>query len=169
MSVALGHYGHDGHNTLLKPSDRAAMTEPKQPPVGVETTPTGDVVSVQHAASRLGKNARTLKRWIEAGTLRGGAMPRQERLRWYVYVEELERLAPSPAPKPPQGDPYVSDLQAQLVSQMEANRLLIAAQQDLLDANRSTAESFNSAARKYLDALSQFMTPGHLGELSREL
>ena len=62
----------------------------------------------------------------------------------------------------------VEDLRAQIVSLSEANRLLIAAQQELLDADRAT----NDAAEKtrgrgnYLDALGQFMTPGHLGDLA---
>jgi hypothetical protein len=63
----------------------------------------------------------------------------------------------------------VQDLRAQVVSLSEANRLLIAAQQDLLDAgqsNQDSAEKYRSAARHYLDALGQFMTPGHLGDLA---
>ena len=74
---------------------------------------------------------------------------------------------PSP---PPGGD--VDDLRAQIVSLAEANRLLIAAQQDLLDADRSTSEAadkYRAVARDYLDALAQFMTPGNLGELADQL
>lgn len=145
------------------------MTQPKQPPLGVETTPGGPVVSLSEAAKRLNKDPRTLIRAIKAGELRGGAMPRPERLRWYVYVDELE-VRPSAAPPPPRGD--VDDLRAQIVSLSEANRLLIAAQQDLLDADRSTNEAANKyrdVARNYLDALAQFMTPGNLGELADQL
>jgi hypothetical protein len=146
------------------------MTAPKQPPPGVETTPGGSVVYLSEAATRLGKDPRTVIKAITAGQLRGGALPRPERLRWYVYEDELP---PVPGvPSPGGRDTRVEDLQAQLISMSEANRLLIAAQQDLLDADRSTSESadkYRAVARNYLDALAQFMTPGHLGEMSDQL
>jgi hypothetical protein len=145
------------------------MTSPKQPPPGVETTPGGDVVSLSEAAKRLGKDPRTIIRAIKAGEIRGGAMPRPERLRWYVYAEELAAPA-GVAPPPPPAE--VDDLRAQLVSLTEANRLLIAAQQDLLEADRATndaTDKYRAVAHRYLDALAQFMTPGNLGELSELL
>lgn len=145
------------------------MTQPKQPPAGVETTPGGPVVSLAEAAKRLNKDPRTIIRAIKTGSLRGGAMPRPERLRWYVYADELP-AAPSEVLGPAGGE--VDGLRAQVVSLMEANRLLIAAQQDLLDADRSTAEAadkYRAVARNYLDALAQFMTPGNLGELADRL
>jgi hypothetical protein len=164
------------------------MTPPKQPPPGVETTPGGSVVPLSEAAARLGKDPRTLIRAITSGAIRGGAMPRPERLRWYVYTDELP-TEPSPAaPAPP--DARVEDLRAQVISLMEANRLLIAVQQDLLDAGQSAkeaadtaiaaanlaveaasksslaADKYRAVSRSYADALSQFMTPGHLGDLT---
>ena len=143
------------------------MTQPKQPPPGVETTPQGPVVWLQEAAARLDKDPRTLIRAIKSGDLRGGALPRPERLRWYVYPDQLPPAPGPTAAPPPQG--AVEDLRAQIISLTEANRLLIAAQQDLLDADQtshSAAEKYRSAARNYLDALAQFMTPGHLGDLA---
>jgi len=145
------------------------MTQPKQPPPGVETTPQGPVVPLQEAATRLGKDPRTVVRAIEAGKLRGGAIPRPERLRWYVYADALP---PPPEATPPPPTRELDELRAQLVSQIEANRLLIAAQQDLLDADRSTSEAadkYRAIARDYLNALSQFTTPGNLGELSDQI
>jgi hypothetical protein len=145
------------------------MTAPKQPPPGVETTPGGPVVFLSDAAARLGKDPRTVIRAITAGQLRGGALPRPERLRWYVYEDELPP-APGAGSIPP--DSRIDDLRAQVVSLAEANRLLIAAQHELLDADRSTSEAalhYQNVARTYLDALEQFMTPGHLGELSEQL
>jgi hypothetical protein len=166
------------------------MTQPKQPPPGVETTPGGPVVPLSEAAARLGKDPRTLIRGITAGTIRGGAMPRPERLRWYVYADELS-TAPSTTSTPP--DTRVEDLRAQVISLAEANRLLIAVQQDLLDAGQSAkeaadtaieaanmaieaankssqaADKYRAASRNYADALSQFMTPGHLGGLTDQL
>jgi hypothetical protein len=56
--------------------------------------------------------------------------------------------ATPPAAAAVTADAVVEDLQAQVVSLSEANRLLIAAQQELLDA------------------LAQFMTPGHLGDMA---
>ncbi|QEN17520.1 hypothetical protein ACRDU6_00860 (plasmid) [Mycolicibacterium sp. ELW1] len=145
------------------------MTQPKQPPPGVETTPGGPVVSLAEAAKRLEKDPRTIIRAITAGEIRGGAMPRPQRLRWYVYADELPpQLGAVLAPP----SPDVDELRAQVVSLTEANRLLIAAQQDLLDADRSTneaAEKYRAVARNYLDALGQFMTPGNLGELAHQL
>jgi hypothetical protein len=144
------------------------MTQPKQPPPGVETAPQGPVVPLQEAAARLNKDPRTVIRAIKAGEIRGGAMPRPERLRWYVYAAELPTAAPVAAPAPA-ADAVVEDLRAQVVSLSEANRLLIAAQQELLDADRATndaAEKYRAVARSYLDALAQFMTPGHLGDLA---
>ena len=142
------------------------MTQPKQPPPGVETEPQGPVVPLQEAATRLGKDPRTVIRAITAGEIRGGAMPRPERLRWYVYADALPGAAPPPAAS---AGAAIEDLRAQVVSLSEANRLLIAAQQELLDADRATndaAEKYRAVARNYLDALGQFMTPGHLGDLA---
>jgi hypothetical protein len=144
------------------------MTQPKQPPPGVETTPQGSVVPLKEAAVRLGKDPRTVIRAITAGEIRGGALPRPERLRWYVYAEELPPAPGSSAPPPP-ADAVMHDLRAQIVSLTEANRLLIAAQQDLLDADQTSheaSEKYRAVARRYLDALGQFMTPGHLGDLA---
>jgi hypothetical protein len=146
------------------------MTPPKQPPLGVETTPGGPVVSLSEAAKRLDKDPRTIIRAIKDGEIRGGAMPRPERLRWYVYADEIPPL-PSAAPRPPTSS-EVDDLRAQIVSLTEANRLLIATQQDLLDAGSSTSEAVDkycAVARNYLDALAQFMTPGNLGALADQL
>ena len=146
------------------------MTQPKLPPPGVETTPGGPVVSLSDAAKWLGKDPRTIMRAITTGEIRGGAMPRPERLRWYVYADELPPLPGAAPPPPPSAD--VDELRAQIVSLTEANRLLIAAQQDLLDADRSTneaADKYRSVARDYLDALAQFMTPGNLGALADQL
>ena len=142
------------------------MTQPKQPPPGVETAPQGPVVSLQEAATQLGKDPRTVIRAIKAGELRGGAMSRPERLRWYVYADALPGAVALTATPPA---PDVQDLRAQVVSLSEANRLLIAAQQELLDADRATndaAEKYRAVARSYLDALAQFMTPGHLGDMA---
>lgn len=145
------------------------MTQPKQPPAGVETTPVGPVVPLAEAAKRLDKDPRTIMRAIKAGGIRGGAMPRPERLRWYVYEDELP---PEPDDAAPTPTSEADQLRAQVVSLTEANRLLIAAQQDLLDADRSTneaAEKYRAVARDYLDALAQFMTPGNVGDLANQL
>ena len=125
-------------------------------------------MSLQEAATRLGKDPRTVIRAIIAGEIRGGAMPRPERLRWYVYADALPS-APAAGPTPPVSDAVVDELRAQVVSLSEANRLLIAAQQELLDADRAVndaSEKYRAIARTYLDALGQFMTPGNIGDLA---
>jgi hypothetical protein len=142
------------------------MTEPNEPPPGVETTPGGPVVPLAEAVKRLNKDRRTIIRAITDGEIRGGAVKRTQRLRWYVYADELP---PLPGAAGPPASRQVDELRAQLVTQIEANRLLIAAQQDLLDADRSTSEAadkYRAVARNYLDALEQFMTPGNLSELT---
>lgn len=141
------------------------MAAPKQPPPGVETTPGGPVVYLTEAAARLDKDPRTVIRAITSGRIRGGAIPRPERLRWYVYEDEL----PAPPGAGLSSDVRTAELEARLVSMTEANRLLIAAQQELLDADRATADSadkYRAVARDYLNALSQFMTPGNIAELT---
>jgi hypothetical protein len=142
------------------------MTTPKQPPPGVETTPSGPVVPLSEAAQRLNRDPRTLIRAIKNGTVRGGASPRPERLRWYVYADELPG-EPGAVSTPPESE--LDDLRAQVMTLREANRLLIAAQQDLLDIDQAMHEvndKYREYARKYLDMLGQFMTPGHVGELT---
>ena len=56
-------------------------------------------------------------------------------------------------------DTRVEYLRAQVISLMEANRMLIADQQDFLDADQSTHEAagrYRAVARNYLDALALF-------------
>ena len=145
------------------------MNQPKLPPPGVETEPQGDVVPLKEAASRLGKDPRTLIKAITAGQLRGGALQFPESLRWYVYADELPSPPGPPTASRPVSDGVLQDLRAQIVSLTEANRLLIAAQQDLLDAGQSgqdAADKYRAVAQRYLDALGQFVTPGHLGDLT---
>ena len=72
----------------------------RQPPPGVERRPKGRVVPLAEAADRLGKDPRTLIRAITDGVLRGGALPRRERLRWYVYEDELPPSPPEDTPAP---------------------------------------------------------------------
>lgn len=153
------------------------MTPPaKMPPPGVETEPQGPVVPVRQAAARLNKHPRTLIEAIKAGKLRGGALPRPERLRWYVYEDELPPAPAPPSPTPVSGA-EIDELRAQLVTQTEVNRLLLAAQQnlaaaeegyrDLSERYREVSENYRLAAQQYQDALAQFLTPGHLGDLTR--
>lgn len=133
--------------------------------------PTGAIVLLPEAVKRLGKDRRTVIKDIENGVLRGGAMPRPERLRWYVYEDALPArsgLVAPPSVVVPAENSDLANARAEIIALREANRLLIAAQQDLLEADSTAAERYRSVARTYLDALSQFMTPGHLGELARE-
>lgn len=123
---------------------------------------------LQEAAARLGKDPRTIIRAIKAGTIRGGVEPRPERHRWYVYADELPgaTVARTAAPA---SDTVVDDLRAQVVSLAEANRLLIAAQQELLEVDQvinDAAQRYRSIAQRYLEALQQFMVPGNIGDLA---
>ena len=69
------------------------MRQPKQPPAGVETTPHGTVVPLREAARVLRRDHRSLINAIKAGTMRGGAIANPQRLRWYVYADELTKQA----------------------------------------------------------------------------
>jgi len=143
---------------------------PKLPPPGVETEPQGPVVWATKAAARLNKDPRTVIRAIKAGRLRGGALPRPQRLQWYVYEDELPPPSPTPVSE-------INELRAQLVTQTEVNRLLLAAQQNMAAADegyrhlsegyREVSEKYRLAAQQYQDALAQFLTPGHVGDLAR--
>ncbi|EIU74864.1 hypothetical protein MA6G0728R_5253 [Mycobacteroides abscessus 6G-0728-R] len=175
----------------------------KYPPDGVETAPTShDVVGLREAARLLGKDPRTVRNAIIAGRIRGGAEPYPQRLRWYVYPDQLPHhpseqvgQAPGgPAEAAGAGAPesatrliaeqqaVIADQRAQIVALEHNNRLLSTAVDDLLDAleeykaggnsYREAAGHFQSAAdgiasslRKHRDALAQYTTPGHLGDL----
>ena len=56
----------------------------------------------------MGKDPRTIIRAITAGQIRGGAEPRPQRLRWYVYADqlppELQHLAQGLEETPPAED-----------------------------------------------------------------
>ncbi|RIT93145.1 hypothetical protein D2F00_20210 [Mycobacteroides abscessus] len=130
------------------------------PPEGVETTPDGGTtVTVPHAAKQLGIDPRTARDMIISRKLRGGALPRPHRPRWYVYADQLPASktddATDPASPRRAGDYLDADRLAELVALKEANLLLLAAQDDLQAANTN-----------YRNALSLFMTPGHPGDLA---
>ncbi|MBS1693076.1 MAG: hypothetical protein JST91_12725 [Actinobacteria bacterium] len=170
----------------------------KYPPENVETVPTRrDVVGLRDAARALGKDPRTVRNAIIAGRIRGGAEPYPERLRWYVYPDQLpdqaqgDDLAAAAGPVGAQESTtrliaeqqaVIADQRAQIVALEHNNRLLATAVDDLLDAleeykagghsYREAAGHFQSAAdgiasslRKHRDALAQYTTPGHLGDL----
>jgi hypothetical protein len=145
------------------------VTPAAEPPAGVETTPAGPVVPIRAAAARLGKDWRTVRQAIIAGELRGGATPRGQRLRWYVYADELPEV----------GDPHSGAREAQqLATQTQINRLIVGAQQNLLEAQedllagnaaaekyRDAARSYHAAAQRYRDAVALLLAPEDPGEL----
>jgi hypothetical protein len=128
----------------------------------------------------LGKDWRTVRRAIIAGELRGGAAPRGQRLRWYVYADELPGES---AAAPGAADPHGGAREAQqLATQTQVNRLILGAQQNLLEAQedllagnaaaekyRDAARSYHAAAQRYRDALALLMAPEDLGELTDRL
>lgn len=160
----------------------------KQPPAGVpiEPDPHRSYVSLSDAAQRLGVDRRTLLRALKRGDTPGWARPGPDNLRWYVYADVFDRdhhsstsAVPAGVPdedaQPPERvenaelrarlaaaeddkarlDAENADLRARLVSAEESNLLLIAAHADLA-----------AAAEKYRQALSLYMTPGHIGTLT---
>lgn len=67
------------------------------------------------------------------------------------------------SPSPTVSDTAVADLRAEVVALRETNLLLISAQED----REGAADLYRSAAAKYREALSLYLTPGHLAELDR--
>lgn len=158
----------------------------KYPPGGVATEPVQDqpYVPLRDAARRLHMDRRTLQAAVASGDVRGWARPGPQRLRWYVYEDQLP--LPSPTTAPAAGEEIgrlrseiaalraevadlrvdrdaVANLRAQVVALTETNLLLLGAQDDLSGA----ATALQSATQKYRQALAQFMTPGHPGELTQ--
>ena len=147
------------------------MTDVTRPPSGVESQPRGRVVPLAEAAKRLGNDRRTVISRIKAGTIRGGAQPGKQRLRWYVYADQLPGDPTSAA----EDSSVVADLLGKLATEREANRLLLAAQANLQSGNegyrklvesyREVVESFRLAAEQNRDALALMMAPKHPGDL----
>lgn len=160
----------------------------KQPPPGVETTPTStNRVYLREAARRLNRDHRTVKNMIINGTLRGGAEPHPQRLRWYVYTDQLpadtgpDTPAPaptlvstsSPAPLPPDVLAQLADQAAEIVTLKHSNRVLTAAVGDLLDAlehYKAGAQSALATAGHFERAADGFSaTVGHYREVIAQL
>jgi hypothetical protein len=68
----------------------------KYPPVGVAMEPAPDrrYVALKDAARRLHMDRRTLQNAVEAGGVDGWARPGLQRLRWYVYEDQLASTPP---------------------------------------------------------------------------
>lgn len=145
----------------------------KHPPAGVPAAPdrTRSYVSLSEAAQRLGVDRRTLLRAVIRGDTAGWARPGPDNLRWYVYEDVLgvsDDSSPGLRVESPERDATRegiarleaenAELRARLVNASESNLLLIAAHEDL-----------TSAADKYRQALSLYMTPGHVGDLMQGL
>jgi hypothetical protein len=151
--------------------------------VSDEADPNRKYIRLSEAAERVGVDRRTLLAAVVRGDTAGWARPGPGNLRWFVYEDALpltrfddtdaqvrrlqaenERLHAQIADL--QGslvggggsaaaETVIADLRARLVRAEESNLLFIAAHADLA-----------AAADKYRQALAQYMTPGHVGELS---
>lgn len=168
----------------------------KYPPPGVETVPTSrDFVYLREAARRLNRDHRTVKTMIERGTLRGGAEPHPQRMRWYVYTDQLpsesntnaevaaaETAEPATAPVPPEIATKLADQAAKIVALEHDKRLLTAAVGDLLEALdhykagaksaldtaghfERAADGFSSTVAHYRDVIAQMTTPNTVADL----
>ncbi|MGB8403495.1 MAG: hypothetical protein WCE30_05360 [Mycobacterium sp.] len=133
----------------------------------METTPTSrDFVYLREAARRLGRDHRTVKNMIEHGTLRGGAEPHPQRLRWYVYTDQLPADTNTATPAPPAGPQagaatsvlpseivaQLADKDAEIVTLKHNNRLLTAAVGDLLEA----FDNYKAGAQSALASATHF-------------
>jgi hypothetical protein len=149
----------------------------KSPPAGVPAEPdrSRSYVSLSEAAQRLGVDRRTLLRAVTSGVTAGWARPGPDNLRWYVYEDALVSAGElGPGSPPGRLDSDVAreriarleaenaELRARLMNASESNLLLIAAQEDLA----ASANLLSSAADKYRQALSLYMTPDHIGDLT---
>jgi hypothetical protein len=189
----------------------------RYPPAGVAIDPAPDrpFIALKDAARRQHIDRRTLQNAVVAGDVDGWARPGPQRLRWYVYEDQLPTTPPAGGGEP-QGsgladadevaglrrevaalraqvetlgqqaggvdipraieaarkelraelgemtESAVADLRAHIVTLTETNLLLLEAQEEL----GSVATTLDSVAQKYRRALAQFMTPGHVGELT---
>ena len=139
----------------------------KRPPPGVETVPNSrDFVYLREAARRLNRDHRTVKTMIERGTLRGGAEPHPQRMRWYVYTDQLPADTTTATPVPPAAPPagpaasavppdivaQLADQAAEIVALKHNNRLLTAAVGDLLEA----FDNYKAGAQSALAAAGHF-------------
>jgi len=70
----------------------------RHPPPGVPTEPVGDerYVPLAQAAERLRMDPRTVRAAIAAGEIRGWVRPSPQRLRWFVYEDELPARGAAP-------------------------------------------------------------------------
>ena len=113
-------------------------------------------MSGRDAARALRVDHRTVQKMIESGELAGGARVRANQLRWYVYVDQI----PS-APAPGDSSAEVSrlrdelaaeraskaEVQAQLTSAQESNRLLLAGQAQLREALADSQRALGEMTR----------------------
>jgi hypothetical protein len=74
----------------------------KYPPAGVAREPAPDrgFVALKDAARRLHMDRRTLQNAVVAGEVGGWARPGLQRLRWYVYEDQLLTTAPGSSDAP---------------------------------------------------------------------
>lgn len=155
----------------------------RHPPSGVPSEPTSGraYVPLRDAARLLHLDRRTLQAMVVSGGIQGWARPSPQRLRWFVYEDQLSADATGPSASPEvakllsqvaalrtelaqmsQAVESVADLRAQIVALTETNLLLLGAQEDL----GVVASTMDAAAQKYRQALGLFMTPGHPGALT---
>lgn len=74
----------------------------KYPPAGVPREPAPDrrSVALKDAARRLHMDRRTLQSAVIAGEIHGWARPGLQRLRWYVYEDQLPATTSAPSDGP---------------------------------------------------------------------
>jgi hypothetical protein len=86
----------------------------RRPPPGVPTEPAGDerYVPLTQAAERLHMDPRTVRAAITSGEIRGWVRPSPQRLRWFVYEDQL----------PPTGRLSAADEVAALRAEVSALR-----------------------------------------------
>jgi hypothetical protein len=183
--------------------------------VAIDPAPDRPFIALKDAARRQHIDRRTLQNAVVAGDVDGWARPGPQRLRWYVYEDQLSTTPPAGGGEPQDSAPAdanevaglrrevaalraqvetlaqqgggvdipraietarkelraelgeitesaVADLRAHIVTLTETNLLLLEAQEEL----GSVATTLDSVAQKYRRALTQFMTPGHVGELT---
>lgn len=162
----------------------------RQPPDGVETTPTsGETLPLREAARRLRLDHRTVQARIVNGTLRGGAIPQPQRLQWYVYADQVPTSGEVATSDDSVAAAVSSDIQrrldnqaSQIVALKHNNQLLSAAVGDLLEALdqyksgarhalaaaqsfEQSAEGFAASLNGHREVLAQLMTPDDLENL----
>lgn len=121
--------------------------ELKCPPAGVATSPTGNdaYVPLKVAAERLHMDPRTVQAAVVSGEIRGWARRGPQRLRWFVYADQLptsSRVGADPS--------SVADLRRELADLTE--KVIPALRAEIEQLKQAATADVRTEARRLVDS-----------------